>query len=128
MTTRVIVKAHCDAETTVVRVSVTGYHHDHLEDGEEREYAVHDDRLLRVQELDRVRAGVPTPPATDDLGDRGEAKGADGAEAGSEDEGSTDDSPEADETGGEEEAAEKSEAEKPKPKRKAGAKKQGAKA
>ena len=51
MTTTVKVQAHCDGNTTGVKVSKTGHPDVYLKDGEETEVHCHDNILVRVQEL-----------------------------------------------------------------------------
>ncbi|MAT91418.1 MAG: hypothetical protein CME59_02330 [Halioglobus sp.] len=50
MTTNVKVEAHCSADVEV-RVNVTGQPPAFLQDGEEREFHVHGNTMVRVQEL-----------------------------------------------------------------------------
>lgn len=62
MTTQVIVKAHCDPDTTEVRIDVNDEPaHKTLQDGEEAEINVYDSKKVTVREV--LKEGV-TPVQT----------------------------------------------------------------
>ena len=51
MTTKVKIDAHCNSETTEVRVKVSGENEQILQDGESAEVHAYDDRVIVIQEV-----------------------------------------------------------------------------